>query len=40
MNNTISSCLLVVGIMFVMVCGLLALISRVPILKKHILGEA
>lgn len=39
MNNTLSSCLLVMGLLIGMVMGLLAVIHRVPTLKRLILGE-
>ena len=39
MNNTISSCLLVSVIMAVIVMGIMAIIYRIPFLKRHILGD-
>jgi len=38
-GNTWSSVFLVLAIYFVMISGLLALIYRIPVLKRHLLGE-
>jgi len=39
-GNTWSSVFLVMAISVVMVMGLMAVISRVPVLKRNIFGEA
>jgi len=39
MKNTISSCLLVVVIEGVVIMGLMAVICRIPVLKRYVLGE-
>lgn len=39
MNNTISSSVLVLGLLIAMIMGLLAVFYRVPVLKKYIFGE-